>query len=76
MPRRTSRGPVHQIIFRLPLAKYAEVITFNPSLVAADGTARYGAMQNYLLKLVEQDLERKKKLVREGTSLETANDES
>lgn len=64
MARRVSRGPVHQIIFRIPITKYAELITFNPSLVSADGTARYGAMQNYLLKLVEEDLERRKAALR------------
>jgi hypothetical protein len=64
MPRRIARGPVRQIILRVPEMIYAELITLVPDIVGSDGTTRYGATQQYFTSLMHQDLERRRALLR------------
>lgn len=72
MPRgKKARGPVRQVILRIPEMQYADLIVYNPSLVDPyTGATKYGGLQNYFLSLLHDDIERRRKAVREGNSNE------
>jgi hypothetical protein len=51
--------------------QYADLIVYNPSLVDPyTGATKYGGLQNYFLSLLHDDIERRRKAVREGNSNE------
>ena len=64
---RQSRGPVRQVILRIPELQFAEMLAFNPQMIDPLGQTRYGALQNYFLGLMMQDVERKRLSLREAS---------
>jgi hypothetical protein len=57
MPR-PSAGPRQSVHLRIPQEMYAELIMLRPELQDASGTTKYGAINNYFLRLIRDDLDR------------------
>ncbi len=65
---RPDKGARKTINFRIPDATLMEIYLYNPHMMAPGGGTRYGAMQEYLLGLVNRDLEQQR-----ARALEAAN---
>ncbi len=57
MPRPSS-GPRHSIHVRVPADLYAELVLLRPELQDPNGSTKYGALNNYFLRLIREDLDR------------------
>ncbi len=61
MPRGRPEKPARrEIIWRAPEVMLAELYALNPKLLDSMGQARYGAMQDYLTSLVNQDIAKRR----------------
>ncbi len=54
---RPTAGKRHTQVIRIPESELLEIYLHNPSMVSPQGGVRYGAMQEYILNLIRQDLE-------------------
>jgi hypothetical protein len=63
MPR-PKLGPRHSVHVRLPEGLYAELVLLRPELQDPGGNTKYGAINNYFISLVTQDIESRKSQLR------------
>jgi len=60
-------GPRKDVHVRVPDAMLLELYSYNPQMLSPAGGVRYGALQEYLLRLLSLDLEAKRReLISQG----------
>lgn len=64
---RPTKGPRKDIHVRVPEPMLIELFVHYPNMLAPTGGVRYGAIQDYLLNLMRQDLEQRRKAVKRAT---------
>lgn len=64
MPR-PSAGPRQSVHVRVPQELYAELVMLRPELQDASGSTKYGAINNYFLRLIREDLDRHTSYIKE-----------
>lgn len=57
---RPDKGPRRDTHVRVPEAMLVELLAYNPQMLSPGGGLRYGAMQDYLLNLMKEDLEKQR----------------
>jgi len=57
---RPALGPRKQVILRIPESKYAELLLLEPGLIDAQAFTRYGAINTFFNRLLEEHLTKRR----------------
>lgn len=68
---RPSAGPRKDVHVRVPDAMLVELFLYKPHMMAPGGGVKYGAIQEYLLGLMQLDLEQTRKRLQEQNTHDT-----